>query len=130
MFVTIIQLLLALVVLCLSCFLLFIRRDYDYWKKRGIPYEKPGLVFGNLGGLMRKSMWDLLNDLSKKHKTDYVGIFLGWRPALVIHSKELAKKILVKDFDNFQNRYSYPGDQDDPLGSLNLFTIKVRTIES
>ncbi|CAB3237063.1 unnamed protein product [Arctia plantaginis] len=124
MFETILQLLLATIVLCLSFFLLFIRRDYGYWKKQGIPYEKPGLFFGNLGGLMRISMWDLFNDLSKKHKTDYVGIFLGWRPALVINSKELAKKILVKDFDSFQNRYSYPGDQDDPLGALNLFTVK------
>ncbi|CAB3245292.1 unnamed protein product [Arctia plantaginis] len=46
------------------------------------------------------------------------------QPVLVIHSKELAKKVLVKDFDNFQNRYSYPDPDTDPLGTLNLFTVR------
>nr|DAB41789.1 TPA_inf: cytochrome P450 CYP332A31 [Mamestra configurata] len=121
----IIQLFLVFVISCLSIFYLFARSNYGYWKKRGVPYEEPKLFFGNLSFLMRRSFWDVFYDLSKKYKKhDYFGIFLSWKPLLILNSKELAKKILVKDSESFQDRYSYSGVNDDPLGSLNLFTIK------
>lgn len=126
MFGVIIQWLLLFLVLCLTILYFYLRSNYGYWKCRGVPYEKPTMLFGNIGGLMRRSSWDIMYDLMKKHKDkDYVGIFLGWKPTLMINSKELAKNVLVKDFDYFQNRYTFPGHQDDPLGSLNLFTVKV-----
>nr|DAB41788.1 TPA_inf: cytochrome P450 CYP332A2 [Heliothis virescens] len=124
MIASIIQLFLVFILSCLTLFYFFSRSNYGYWKKRGVPYDQPKLFFGSLSFLMRTSAWDVFYDLSKKYKCDYFGIFLSWKPALVINSKELAKKVLVKENDSYQDRYISSGAEDDPLGALNLFTIK------
>lgn len=115
----------ALIVSCSILLYCHVSNIYNYWKKRGIPYLKPFPLFGNLTFLMRKSVWDFFDDVRKKHRTDYVGIFLGLKPALVVQTPELAKNILQKDTSYFQDRFIY-SNHSDPLGSLNLFTVKVR----
>lgn len=107
----------------------YVYKVYSYWKKRGVPYEKPFLIFGNLGFIMRKSFWDYCYELKDKHPRDYVGIFLGLKPALMVQTSELARRILTKDYEYFQDRYLYSGVAD-PLGSLNLFTVKVSQLIS
>ncbi|KOB78440.1 Cytochrome CYP324A1 [Operophtera brumata] len=62
-----------------------------------------------------------LRRLYSEFKSPYVGIWVFWRPGLVVNSPELAKRVLVKDADNFRNRYLASG-KSDPIGSLNLFT--------
>lgn len=124
----IIQLFLVFVISCLTIFYFYSRSYYGYWKQRGVPYEEPTTFIGNFSFLMRRSFSDVFYDLSKKYKNnDYFGMFFSWKPVLILNSKELAKKVIVKDSDSFQDRYSYAGAKDDPLGSLNLFTIKVCT---
>lgn len=103
-------------------------KKYDYWKNRGIPCLKPLPFIGNLIFVMRKSAWDFFFELWKKYPRDYIGIFLAWKPVLVVQSPDLIKNILVKDADHFQDRFLYSGYSSDPLGSLNLFTVKVREI--
>lgn len=129
MLTAITQSLLGVIIICLSAFYLFSRHRYGYWKKRGVPQvEEPVLFLGNLPFLMRKSFFDAVYDWTKKYKNEYFGMYFGWTPALIVNSAELAKHVLVKDFDSFQNRFSYSGLDDDPLGSLNLFSVKVRTL--
>lgn len=103
----------------------FFRHNYGYWKKRGVPYEEPTMFFGNLSFLMRSSVSEAFRALNEKNKRDYLGIYLSWKPTLIIQSKEYARQILVKDNDCFMDRYSYSGRAEDPLGSLNLFSLKV-----
>ncbi|CAF4781552.1 unnamed protein product [Pieris macdunnoughi] len=100
-----------------------VNRNFNYWANRGIEYVKPSFPLGNLGFIMRKSFWDFCNELKDKYRRDYVGVFLAWKPALFVQTAELARKVLVKDHDSFQDRYLYSG-HSDPLGSLNLFTVK------
>ncbi|CAK1599620.1 unnamed protein product [Parnassius mnemosyne] len=114
-------LLLTSVCVVLICW--FYHRNYNYWRDRRIPYEKPFLFFGNLAFIMRSSFWDFCYELKNKHPREYVGIFLAWKPALMLQTPEFARRILVKDFECFQDRYLYAGFSD-PLGSLNLFTVK------
>nr|DAB41791.1 TPA_inf: cytochrome P450 CYP332A33 [Melitaea cinxia] len=102
---------------------LYLRKIYSYWKDRGIPYEKPIPIIGNLGFIMRRSVWDFCYEIRNRHPRDYFGIFLAWTPVLMVQSPELAKRILSKDFEYFPDRYLYSGFAD-PLGSLNLFTVK------
>lgn len=116
-------LLLLSIITLLICW--FYYSNFNYWRDRGIPYEKPVLFFGNLGFIMRKSFWDFCYELKNKHPIEYVGIFLAWKPTLMVQSSELARKILVNDFEYFQDRYMY-APPSDPLGSLNLFAVKVR----
>ncbi|CAK1599619.1 unnamed protein product [Parnassius mnemosyne] len=108
---------------CIVLICWFYHCNYNYWRDRRIPYEKPFLFFGNLAFIMRKSFWDFCYELKKKHPREYVGIFLAWQPALMLQTPEFARRILVKDFECFQDRYLYAGFSD-PLGSLNLFTVK------
>ncbi|XP_068628698.1 cytochrome P450 6k1-like [Battus philenor] len=114
-------LLLSSVCVILICW--FYHINYNYWKNRGIPFEKPFLFFGNLSFIMRKSFWDFCYELKDKHPREYFGIFLAWRPVLMVQTPELARRILVKDFEYFTDRYLYSGFSD-ALGSLNLFTVK------
>ncbi|XP_026725870.1 cytochrome P450 6k1-like [Trichoplusia ni] len=102
----------------------FFRHKYGYWKKRGVSYEKPTMFVGNLSFLMRTSISEAFLALNQKNKRDYLGIYLSWKPTLIIQSKEYARQILVKDNDCFVDRYSYSGRAEDPLGSLNLFSLK------
>nr|ACZ97408.3 cytochrome P450 CYP332A3 [Zygaena filipendulae] len=97
---------------------------FNYWKRRGVPYIKPdSLLFGNLGFAMKESVFDFFNNLRKTRRDDYFGIYLSWRPALVIQSAELARRILVKDYEYFQDRNVHSG-KDDKMGHLNIFTVK------
>ncbi|XP_023944126.2 cytochrome P450 6k1-like [Bicyclus anynana] len=98
-------------------------RRFTYWKDRGVPYDKPNLFFGNLGFIMRRSFWDYCYELRSRHPRDYVGIFLGWQPAMMVQTSELARNILNNDFEYFQDRSLY-SNATDPIGSLNLFTVK------
>ncbi|XP_048004379.1 cytochrome P450 6k1-like [Leguminivora glycinivorella] len=117
------QYLLAAAVTAFIALCWVLRDRYDYWKKRGIPYVKPIYLIGNLSFVMRKSVFDFFLELSKKYPTDCVGMFLGLTPTLVVQTPELARKVLVKDYGNFEDRFLYSGHAD-PLGSLNLFTVK------
>lgn len=121
--------LLVFIVIGVSLFYLYLRRNYAYWKNRGVPYEEPKILVGNLSFIMRKSVWEYFLELRHKHPTkDYIGIFLGWKPTLVVQTSDLARRILTKDFDYFQNRLTRSSYSSDPLGALNLFTVKVCTL--
>lgn len=121
----VVQSILILIIVCLTILYLYLRRHYEYWQVRNVPCEQPSILFGNIGFFLRKSFWDYFYEVGKKQKHDYVGVFLGWKPTLLIQSPELARQILITDNTYFQNRYSYSSNESDPLGSLNLFSVKV-----
>ncbi|XP_068622809.1 cytochrome P450 6k1-like [Battus philenor] len=58
----------------------------------------------------------------EKYNAPYVGFWIFFRPALVIHNPEIVRRVLVKDAAVFKNRLSSSG-VNDPMGGLNLFTI-------
>nr|DAB41785.1 TPA_inf: cytochrome P450 CYP332A12 [Heliconius hecale] len=114
----------GIILLSILLVYLYSSRVFQYWKDRGIPYDKPLPFIGNLKFVMRQSFWDYCYELKSKYPSlDYFGIYLGWTPTLVVQSPELARNILTKDFDNFQDRFLYCSSSD-PLGWLNLFTVK------
>lgn len=128
MYFTFIQTILLFIILGVSLFYLYLRRKNAYWKNRDVPYEEPYILVGNLSFLMRKSVWEYFRELRQSFPNrDYVGIFLGWKPTLVVQTPELARTVLTKDFDYFQNRLTRSSYRTDPLGALNLFTVRVCT---
>ncbi|KAJ2946515.1 hypothetical protein O0L34_g12567 [Tuta absoluta] len=114
--------LLAAILTIVLCWQKF--RVYNYWKKRGVPYDSPVPFFGNLGFFLRKSCLEYFNGLRRRYPVDHVGMYLGLKPALVVQTPELARLVLVRDHDHFQDRHSYADAATDPLGALNLFTVK------
>ncbi|KAL5279355.1 CYP3A4 family protein [Megaselia abdita] len=100
-------------------------RTYTYWEDKGIPYDKPHLPFGSLESLAKqeRSFGMAIYDLYEKYQTRFVGIYLCFRPAILIRDAQLCKDILTKDFASFHDRGVYVDEKNDPF-SANLFTCE------
>ncbi|KAL7736338.1 hypothetical protein ACLKA6_014809 [Drosophila palustris] len=121
------MLLLCLVLLLAVYWLL--RQHYAYWRRRGVPELRPNLLIGNLAGMLslRSSPADFLCQLYNHPDAQdkpFVGIHVFHKPALLLRDPELIKRIMIKDFPKFSNRYSNSDYEGDPLGSQNLFFLK------
>ncbi|GIY47674.1 cytochrome P450 3A21 [Caerostris extrusa] len=78
-------------------------RNFDYWKKRGVPYVKPVPFFGNTFKLLYKPFHELELERYRKMGPLY-GHFEGSRPLLSIADLNLVREVLVKEFPSFSNR--------------------------
>lgn len=103
----------------------FSRRKYsfDYWHKRNIPCLEPTIPYGNLKGVGEKfHVAYVLQNIYNTFKgsgAKYCGAYFYSRPIAIILDLDLAKDILVKDFNMFMDRGLYYNKRDDPL-SANL----------
>ncbi|KAH8271494.1 hypothetical protein KR018_000499, partial [Drosophila ironensis] len=120
-------LILGFVLIITSCVLL--QQHFSYWKRRGVPEIKPRWIVGNLMGLlsMRSSPAEFIAQLYNHPDAEnepFVGIHVFHKPALLLRDPELIRRIMVKDFGKFSNRYSNADAKGDPLGSQNIFFLK------
>ncbi|XP_034833639.1 cytochrome P450 6k1-like [Maniola hyperantus] len=95
----------------------------NYWTERRVPHLPPNPILGSLTFLQQQNAGVWMRHMYETFKTPYIGIWLFWRPALIINTPELARQVLVKDSSNFRDRFVSGGDAD-PIGKLNLFTVK------
>ncbi|CAG9793740.1 unnamed protein product [Diatraea saccharalis] len=82
-------------------------RTFDYWEKKGVKHEKPVPFAGNnlRQFLQKASMAMMATETYKKYPNErVVGFYKGTSPELVIRDPELAKRILVTDFQHFYAR--------------------------
>lgn len=108
-----------------SLTIFFLRKNLNYWKKRGIPYEEPHFLLGNMVGYRTKrGFGDIMADYYRKFKGTgpFAGIYLGQRTAAVLLDAPTIKQILIKDFSNFTDRGMYYNNKEDPLTG-HLFLI-------
>ncbi|CAH0725143.1 unnamed protein product, partial [Brenthis ino] len=98
------------------------KRVKNYWAIRNVPHLPPNPILGSLTFLMKENPGKWIRRMRDQFQCPYIGIWLFWRPCLLINSPEIAKNILVKDFSNFRDRFLSSGETD-PLGHLNVFTI-------
>ncbi|KAG6454549.1 hypothetical protein O3G_MSEX008748 [Manduca sexta] len=94
----------------------------SYWAKRNVPHNPPHPIVGSLDFLFKENAVFWMRKIYNEFKSPYVGVWLFWRPALIINCPELARRVLVKDADNFKNKLISSG-RTDPIGQLNLFTV-------
>lgn len=103
-------------------------RRQDYFRNLNIPYVKSWPLLGAFGGsitkrvLIYQNTYDLYNAPEVKNQP-FFGIFVFHKTGLMITEPELIKRILVKDFASFSNRYTASNDHD-PIGNFNLLTVK------
>lgn len=121
-----------LATLVLGAVSVFIYRWYDqhynYWKHKNLPHIPATSIFGNIKDvvLYRKSPADVFRALYNNKKTKdepIVGVQFCHEPALIVQDPEIIKRILVKDFNYFANRYASSDPHSDSLGSYNLFFV-------
>ncbi|CAF4765096.1 unnamed protein product [Pieris macdunnoughi] len=115
--------LISAIVVCLVTWVYLRWRSVkQYWAKRGVPFLPPHAIFGSLTFLLKKNPGTWMIEMYQRFpKTPVIGIWLFWRPALIITTPELAKRILLKDNHVFRDRFM-SGGTHDPIGSLNILT--------
>lgn len=84
---------------------------YSYWKRRGVKEISPSFPFGNFRSafLQTTHLGIYLQDVYKKTKEPFVGLYSGVKPMLMVNDPELVRQVFIKDFQNFHDRGMYIG---------------------
>jgi cytochrome P450 family 6 len=103
----------------------FIRNQYTYWDSYDIPHLKAKFPFGNLEAVAKKqgSFGTAIYDIYRSSKDQILGIYLFFKPAILIRDPVLIKNILTTDFDHFHDRGVYVDAERDVM-SANLFALE------
>lgn len=104
----------------------YLNSNFDYWKKKGVPYVKPCPLFGNFKNLifLRVQVDNFFQDMHNKlDGKPFGGIYQLRRPVFLPNDPELIKKILIRDFDAFHDRGFLVGGQKNILNQ-NLFNLE------
>lgn len=101
--------------------------NFQYWKKKNVPYLEPKFPFGNMENpLTRKGNVGIffaeLYQNFKKQNFKHGGFYIFARPCYMPIDLDYIKNIMTKDFLHFNDRGIYVNERDDPLGA-NLFAI-------
>uniref|UniRef100_A0A182PZ02 Uncharacterized protein n=1 Tax=Anopheles epiroticus TaxID=199890 RepID=A0A182PZ02_9DIPT len=103
---------------------LALRYIYSHWERHGLPHLKPEIPYGNIRTVAEKkeSFGIAINNLYHRSSDRLLGLYLFFRPAIMIRDPHLAKRIMVNDFQNFHDRGVYCNEEHDPF-SANLFAL-------
>ncbi|XP_055545123.1 probable cytochrome P450 6a14 [Wyeomyia smithii] len=105
----------------------YIRRKYAYWSDRNVPHVPGSPPMGSFKGMGTKyhftEIMDRMYQQFKNTGVSAIGMYLGFKPAVLVLDLDLIKRILVKDFNQFRDRGMYFNEKDDPL-SAHLFSIE------
>lgn len=99
-------------------FLAFVRFvTFTHWSRNGIPALLPSLPFGNLTDTMlrKSSFGQNLCDLYAQTAEPLIGLYLLWRPAILLRDPSLVKQVLGVDFAHFHDRGIYTRPEADPI---------------
>ncbi|XP_012532603.1 cytochrome P450 6k1 [Monomorium pharaonis] len=109
-------------------FRLYASYKLSYWKRRGVEYLTPDLIFGNVKNaiLFRSPPAWHMGKLHKMARAEapFVGFYIFHKPCLLLRDPDIIKHIMITDFDNFTDRYFAGSHQKDSMGTKNLFAIK------
>lgn len=116
--------LLVLLLIILTGFYFYVTQyTYTYWERRGVKYIKPTFLLGNFKPifLQKLSIGELMQKFYNSTSDPYIGGFAALKPVLVIRDPDIARKILVKDFQHFHDRPVDIDDTYDPLSGNLVF---------
>lgn len=103
------------------------KANHDYFAKRGIPFVKPKPFFGTIfrPALGLEDFYTYYNRVWRQFdRVPFFGAFDFFKPVYIIKDADLAKQILIKDFDHFVNHRVSVDHEIDPVFGRNLFAIK------
>ncbi|XP_046669372.1 cytochrome P450 6B1-like [Homalodisca vitripennis] len=114
------------VVFLVGLLYLYMTATHNHWKKKGIPYVKPSMIFGNLKEyfLREKALIHIIQDIYNNLDGQRFGGYFEVRsPVLMVKDPDLIERILVTDFSCFSDRDIEVDLKREPLAS-NLFSLK------
>lgn len=116
--------LVALGLVAIIC--LYVKRQFSFWKNRGVPFKKPGFPFGNLKYIGREDNLSVqfahIYNEYQSENPPFVGLYFFVWPVVLATSLNFIGNVLVTDFHHFQERGRYYNEKDDPI-SANLFNL-------
>ena len=115
----------ALLAIAITLVIYLLKYQQSYWQRRGVPHDSPSFPLGTLKEWRRtKSLCEIFAPIYKQFKGTgpFCGIYFLINPAVFVLDLELVKKILIKDFNNFQDRGVFHNEIEDPLTG-NLFQL-------
>ena len=77
---------------------------FSFWRKRGIPGPVPLPLIGNMLDTLETPSMDVYSRKQQKYG-DLFGTFEGSTPQLVVFDPDLAKKVMIQDFDYVTDRF-------------------------
>ncbi|KAH8410922.1 hypothetical protein KR222_009838, partial [Zaprionus bogoriensis] len=116
----------ALLGVALALIYNFYQNTFNYWKHRGILYERPLPFLGNMKGVGTKYHFRDINQRLYdrfKGKAPFVGMYMFLKRVAFILDLDLVKQVLIKDFKSFQDRGVFNNAQNEPLTG-HLFTLE------
>ncbi|XP_034473855.1 probable cytochrome P450 28a5 [Drosophila innubila] len=120
---------LALILLIVGLFYVFMTWNFGYWRKRGVPGPKPKIFTGNYPSMYTQKQHTIydLDAIYRQYRDqfDAVGIYGGRSSQLLVVSPELARRVFVSDFKHFHdNELSLMVDEkSDFIFANNPFTL-------
>lgn len=119
---------LSSIVIILTTIIVFIKWKQSYWKRKGLPYIEPELLFGNIREQMTEilSVGDQGEKIYKHFKSKglkHGGYYMFFKPTYMPIDLDLIKNIMKTDFNHFMNRgILNVNEKCDPLTG-NLFFL-------
>ncbi|KAH8403261.1 hypothetical protein KR222_009327, partial [Zaprionus bogoriensis] len=94
----------------LSFVLGYLRYLYNYWELQGVRQLRPHFLYGHYFKLKSLHTSELLQETydAFRGKCRVAGTYIYTRPIAVVTDLDLAKAILIKDFNKFVNRSDTP----------------------
>lgn len=95
---------------------LWFKYKFTYWSRRKVFGPAPEFPFGNIKEPMtakRQFFQPYLDNYNKYKHLPYVGMYTFCKPVLLINDLEIAKHVLIKDFEYFQTRGHHAGNGGD-----------------
>ena len=114
-------LLFGVCLLLIIAYLLYIRREYDFFKKLHIPGPSPVLFFGNFLEIVKSRRFAAtLHKWTEQYGQIY-GYFEGHTPILVVSDPDVLQDVFIKSFSNFHSRRPF-AFEDPNARDVNLFS--------
>lgn len=101
-------------------------RNNSFWRKRGVPYMKPALVVGNMGGVVtgRHHMGDAIHDCYlRAGASRFMGMFAFDQPLLMVKDPELVGRVLATDFSSFYRLNFTLLESEESVGGRSIFAV-------
>ncbi|EDW38679.1 GL16246 [Drosophila persimilis] len=105
------------------------KRRHSFWKRHGVKEIGPLPILGDTVGFLTGRL-PFFDQIRKFHEAPglenepIIGVYLAYRPALVIRDLDLVKTVMIKKFSYFTNRKLQTDPHDDALGYNNLFFVR------
>ncbi|KAJ3619260.1 hypothetical protein MTP99_004957 [Tenebrio molitor] len=96
----------VLIISAITIAYFWLKLNYQYWKKRGIPGPEPHLLVGNLGKcfLLKSSPGHIYTSAYNAFPdANVIGMYRATTPILLVRDPEMVKEVTVKSFSSFHD---------------------------